>query len=1561
VPPRAQSERARGAILGKVYGMKRMQKRRWWGASAIALLCLVTLALLERQALARFAIVAGLEAFAHVRVTFGASEVTTHEASFQDVRIASFRNEPIAEIPRLDVAYDLRDLLPGGRRRFGIKDVEIDSPHLTIVRRPDGSYNVPIPKFQANGATAGPPLVAHVRLRDGSLDVIDESPLALRDQRHLFVRDLQGVADISTQRRSTYLVSLRYGESRERLDPVHGSGVIDLPGRYVRERWTASELPIAAAVDFITNSPSFRVRAARLEDVDLRYFGVGAPDGSLAAHLAGSATLTGGRISVSGLSQPIGNVNGPVDVYDDGMLTPRLDASIAGVPARVSGGIYGLHAPRVRIAVAGTGDLMQLRHAFGQAAKLPMRGPLQFALLAEGPASKPVVWIDLRSPTTTYASTRLDRLGGVLAFDGRHIEVMDFHAAYEGAGITARGRIALQRGPDALEMLLGVSSPSNATPYLRELLPGLPLNAAALATSDDLKAISVRGALWGSAPTERLGALFNVDHRGVGSVGPLEVYARGGSLYARVALDAPRRADYGIFDARAFPLSPAHGVLTATLFGGGGPSAAEAKGVAQLTTPFGVAQARGMLGLRHGDLRGSVFGNLSHAADFGAIVAGTPRTPHITGTVVVAGERYRHFDVNGSAGFAFQRDTLRIHDAALAVGPLFLGVAGSIQGLLPRNGFAPSYDLAAQVHSSDVSALMATVQPRAAGLVQGSIDADVTLHGTGLRPSFSGTMNAPEGSVNGLAFRDLRGEVAGDLSGLSLRDGYVVVGSSPIALSASATPQDASVAIDAPQLDLADFDDFFDAGDMFAGVGSLALRATVDRGHLVATQGNAHFAGARFRRIALGSVGTRWSSAGGSIASRLRLGGPSGEVAVAGTVVPATRFVDLNANARSIDLATWLPMLGIDAPITGHLDADTKLSGSYPDIAMSLHAAVYGGTAGRVPMERFEVVASATQGRGRLDSAVLDVPYMATTAAGTFGLHPGDPLALTVTSVSPNVGAFLNSVTGNGVRLSGGFSSTLHVAGTRERPLLRDEIALQRLAYGNLTIPRVVGEVDADRQSIALRNGEIDLSKGKALLSAYAPIAFTGSHFAEAAGPIAGSLVADDVELSNFAPLLPKGTQITGRIDGRVKAAGTRRAPVANGALVLRDGTFNGPMEKSPINGIDANLTFAENRASLQGHAFVGGGAVTASAVASLSDLERPAAATFTVEGRAENARFDVPAYFQGNVNGTVTVVRQESSAPRVGGELSIYNARVPLTAFLAKKAAAAAAPAFNVAFDNFNITAGSNVRVQSANVDVGATGAVRLGGTLTAPTLAGAFHSTGGSLNFYRSFNLESGNVTFEPAAGLIPDVNAVATTFVPNPATAVRLHVTGPATSMNLSLASDPPYSKEQILGLLVGAQQFGAVRGVASTGAGNFSAGSAAQTLALGQLNTVFTRNLLEPLNASLGGALGFTEVQITSDLQTGLGLNAVKAFGKYVNAIWSQSFGYPETQAIALEAHPNVGTGLRLTAYTSQGPTLFALQQQPHPIGFDVLNLNPLTAFTPIGGENGVSFQYQRKFP
>lgn len=1528
----------------------------------MGLLCIAAIAFWQRQALVRLAIADAAASFAHVRVSFASMHVTAQQAVFENLRVTSLSDEPIATIARLSLTYDLRDLLPSGKRLYGLKSVTVESPNLTIVRHADGSFNVPRLQSPANDVRTQKPLMLRAVVRDGSIEVVNESPRAKPSERRMYVRDVDADADIASSERSQYAIALQYGERLGRLYPVRGRGEIDLQRGYIDQRWTSPELPIAAAANFVVDSPSLRLDAGMLQAVDARYFALGTPGGTLTPHIAARATLSAASISVAGLSQEVTGVRGPVDVYENGLLTPGLTASVGGALARISGGIYAVGDPHVRIAIRGAGDLARLREAFPQAARLPMRGRLAFALLVEGSATKPLIWIDLRAPAIAYASTSLQRIDGLVAYDGREADIVAFNGRYRGIGLTARGRVIMRKQPNAIAMLLAVHSAPGDLPYAGALLPQFALDGTVLATANDPKSIALRGIISGAGPNENLEGIFNVASNGEGAVGPLRLRHGHGMLYARIALDRPRDLAVGLARVRNFSIPQADGSLSATLFGGEAKSTIGVLGIARIATTLGVATAQGRLASRGDALQGGIFGQLNHEASFGARVDGTLHAPKIAGTVVVAGARYRDFEVNGSAGLAFAGGTLDVSDAQAALGPLFIGAAGTVTGIL-RGTSAPRYDLAAELHTSDLSALVSQLQPREAALLQGSVDADLHVRGRGMRPSFAGTVSAPEGLVNGLAFRGFHASVRGDRDALALRSGHVTVGSTSVALAGSATTSgNADIKVRAPQADLADFNDFFDQGDTLAGTGSLALSATTSRTELIASSGTAFFTRAQYRRLALGNVAASWRSSGDSIGTNVSLGGPAGTVNLSGTVTPAGMQANLRARATNVDLGTWLPMLGLNVPVTGRLNAQTSISGRYPDIAMNLRAAVANGTAGRIPIERFDVAASVSHGRGTITSAELDVPSLATTASGTFGLRPGDRLALVAHSTSPNVGYLLDEATGKDFKLAGTLDSMLRLSGTRAQPQLGDTVTLQALQYANLTIPRIAGVIAVDRTSASVREGEIDLARGKALFAATVPIAITTAKVAAGRGPVAASLTAYDIELSNFVALLPKGTQIEGRIDGTVIGGGSVDAPQLNGTLTLRNGRFTGPMERSPIAGVFGELAFSGTHASLRSRASIGAGSLAAEATAALASLREPASAAFDLTARVQNARLDMPAYFQGILNGSVAVTRLDGATPQMSGDIAVSDARLPLNAFLDVKGGGKTSPSLpGIAFANLRIAAGKNVRVQSANVDVGATGDVALTGTLRAPKLTGSFRSTGGTLSFYRTFNLETANVDFDPSSGLVPDVSAVATTYVANPPTAVRMHVSGPVTNMNLDLSSDPSYDKQQILGLLVGAQQFGAVAGVNSTGGTGFSATSAAQQVALGQVNTLFTRTMLEPLSASVASAFGFTSVQITTDIQTGLGLNAVKAFGKNVNAIFAQSFGYPKVQAVTLEAHPDPATGYRLTWYTATGPSLFAAQPQTQPVASNVLDLNPATTLLPATGTNGIGLSYVRKFP
>ncbi len=217
--------------------MKRSRSRSRWGAALIAILCLLALALWQWQPLARLAIVALVQSAAGVKLSIGHSAIGWNQAVLEDVRVTSPRGEPIAEIARLRVGYDPRDWLLGGKRLFGLASIEADSPHVTLIKRADGTYNVPIPP-QAQPVSGGPPLIAAARVTHGSIEIVNQRPQAIPSQRRLYVEDLDAAGDIAPAR-TRYTVTFRYGERPDRLYPVRGRGDVNPQEGYVNQRWTA--------------------------------------------------------------------------------------------------------------------------------------------------------------------------------------------------------------------------------------------------------------------------------------------------------------------------------------------------------------------------------------------------------------------------------------------------------------------------------------------------------------------------------------------------------------------------------------------------------------------------------------------------------------------------------------------------------------------------------------------------------------------------------------------------------------------------------------------------------------------------------------------------------------------------------------------------------------------------------------------------------------------------------------------------------------------------------------------------------------------------------------------------------------------------------------------------------------------------------------------------------------------------------------------------------------------------------------------------------------------------
>ena len=384
-------------------------------------------------------------------------------------------------------------------------------------------------------------------------------------------------------------------------------------------------------------------------------------------------------------------------------------------------------------------------------------------------------------------------------------------------------------------------------------------------------------------------------------------------------------------------------------------------------------------------------------------------------------------------------------------------------------------------------------------------------------------------------------------------------------------------------------------------------------------------------------------------------------------------------------------------------------------------------------------------------------------------------------------------------------------------------------------------------------------------------------------------------------------------------------------------------------------MTHTEARLS-ELHSDVGGGAIDGAATATFGDL-RDLRRTLAFDGTfgAKNAALNIANLFRGTVDGTLEATKPVGEIPRSAARSSFSKARLPLAALIPRTPPNGAAPLPPTVAFGLNVQIGNDVRVQGPGVDIGARGAIAIAGNLAHPQLDGRIASTDGTLSFYRTFVLRSGTVVFRPSDGLIPEVDATATTTISNPATNILLHVTGPATNLNLDLASSPSYDKEQILGLLVNAQALGAVPGVETGNSGSFNAGNIAGDF-LGQQ---FTQSLLQPLGSNLGQALGFEDLALGYDFENGFSAGARKQFGKHLSTSFHQTFGGDERQSLAITySLPNNGA-MALTLFNAgnQPPSLISTQRLFAPI--DPTNYT-LQSLQPPPGVGGVVLTYQRKF-
>ena len=985
--------------------------------------------------------------------------------------------------------------------------------------------------------------------------------------------------------------------------------------------------------------------------------------------------------------------------------------------------------------------------------------------------------------------------------------------------------------------------------------------------------------------------------------------------------------------------------------------------------------------------------------------AGAPR---FEGGVAVVRARLAHLNMKVSANGTVRADPGRVDvaQAGVLAGPAYATGSAVLTDLA---GGKPAYRVALDARDVPAGPFARLAYPKRHDIV-GTIDAGLVAEGRGsAAPSVRGTVAVPEGSFNGQAFRNGRLTLEAATGNLSARDGSMVVGSTALAFGGLVRGRDVALHFSAPHADLADFDDLFDTGDTLGGSGAVAIDFAKSAG-TIRTNGDAGIASLRYRRFDLGDTTAKWKSTGRTVDARLAFGGPSGKLDAAGTFAFAARapldkllrrssFVG-TAKLASLDLGTWLPVLGYQVPVAGRVDATAQVSGALDKPIVHADAVLNGGVLGTFPVQRAHLSFDATLTGAELRSAEFQLSGLDLRGSGRLGFGERDPLQLTAHATTPDIGELTQRFFSTKLNLSGAGEADVKIDGTRGKPRVAGGFDIEQAALNGVQFPSVLGQFSIEGRNVVVNGAEVNFAKGALLLAGSVPFTISPFAFGPGQAPIALDVSADGIDLTNFAPLLAKNSSVTGRLDGRIAIGGTAGNPVLDGDLTLAGGSLASPLEVVPVTKLGGKLTFAGTTVNLEAlHAEAGGGTFDARGSATLPDLVHPGAdASYALNGTAKALRLDIPALGRGQIDGTVALTHKPGDPPLLNLDATLQDAVIPFSALLVAGGTGASGPTLQIPSETavakpaaalaLKVTAGNNVRVRSGNIDIGAKGSLDVAGTTSAPELQGQFTSTGGTLAYFnRVFRVQSGTVTFTPDQGVLPSLVAVATAHVsnsdpntlrnPSGTADVRVDVTGQVNNLNIQLTSDPPYDRQQILGLLLGAPAIGATNifdsqepgqqlavagstqpaGSTVNRSSEFSVGQQAFSL----VNAQFTRTLLAPFETAFGDALGLSSFAVNIDYGGGVGVSARKVLGRNVNFIYATSFSYPYRQTFGFDIKPNPSTVAQVTVFQTVGATSFGQTTS----GSYLLNpLQPVNqraiAAQPSTGTAGFSVSLQHLF-
>jgi len=1261
-------------------------------------------------------------------------------------REGGFGGPPLFSARRLLVRIDLREAVSQFLQRrsliSAVRAIDMEFPVLRISRDSAGKWNV-APLF------ARPPGQAPMegfRLRIA----IHNGTILLRDARgptspfQATFGQVEGTVDLARNP----LVELDVkGRSQE-----DGGVPVRVAGRYILGEGTVDlqvatgKVGLARWGSYLARVPSFSWTGGEVEArLGVLISRRGAP-----LDYRGSLVVYGGEMRLAS-GQRISGLTGPVEVDRIRLRTPGLRIQVGGSPLLLRGEVR--RVPEISldlVALSPSLDLNALKRLLFPSARVSISGLARGEVRIFGPIAVPRVE-GVVAGRGTVNGQRIDALRSRVSYDGRSL-------------LLSSARVKLGGGAVSGDLYWD--------------LAGRNVTVEAVASDVQLGALRWPGGLRPGI----LAGRFSGEVLALGRGGEWYAFAGGGVQGAQLGLVDVKAAHGAIWYTHGSltldPVGLRMGSGQAFVAGRISPEGSLALRIAASDLQLGeIARA-----LRRGE-------DVAGVVDVLGSVEGTAKAPTFQGVVTVR---------NGTAG-SLQFDRLRASVEAgedrIASRDLQLSVgSGLVRGsgtLSLAGGRIRSVRASAEVQEFPLE--------RIAHLLRSPVEATGELAGV-LRLEGSPGALRGQGQLRLEGARIAGQHVDGAEAVGTWADGVLTldrvearVNSSKISGRGKVTSRgDLDLSVWAQGLNLGDFP--------VLSQGPLKTKGAVDlQGKVGGTlrspsfHGGVTSSGLLLNGQVFDAVRGEIAWGGGRLSlDPLELRQGAGIYRLSGSVDMSSRpAVDLTAEVARGRLTTLIGLSGFSPslPLDGEVSGKASLNGPVGNPAGSLDLKVENGVLGgerllgasgriswrdrSVKVERLE----ATLEHGRL------------AAQGTIDLR-GESL-LEVSGEGLHLGLFaplLRRVSGGPGALRGTMDFIAQISGSHSDPLVGLSLEIKDGGFEDIFFNRFTAQAVYRRGILALDQALLTRDGHKAKVQGEIPIdPVTLQVPPDRPVNLRATLVDADLSLLRlFTPLVDEAR---GSIQGEVSLTGSLANPRMVGRLGVAQGTVRLAGLEPALEGVIADLSFTEDRVTIgKLEAGLGGGRVGISGGLTIRNF-RPD--TVDLRLSLTPAAVKLPPYYAGRVEGELRV-RGTSRRPDLAGKFVLSQGDLMVAR---REPRSTRLPPVGL---NLLAVAGKDLWVHAGGLRARIEGELAISGTLSSPSLEGVLTAGEGEFTYLgTTFHLDEGRASFSAFRGLDPYLTARASTFVGS--TRIQAGVEGTPGGLTLTLSSEPPLPREEIVALL------------------------------------------------------------------------------------------------------------------------------------------------------------------